>query len=93
MFKINDYYDGNVKSIAFKTPECPATIGVMAPGEYEFGTSMIEHVTVISGKMNVLLPGEPGWKEFRQNETFVVPKEKKFYLKIVVETAYFCLYR
>jgi uncharacterized protein YaiE (UPF0345 family) len=93
MFKINDYYDGNVKSIAFKTPDCPATIGVLAPGEYEFGTSMAEHITVISGKMSVLLPGEPGWKEFRPNETFIVPKEKKFYLKIAIDTAYLCLYR
>jgi purine/pyrimidine-nucleoside phosphorylase len=93
MFKINDYYDGNVKSIAFKTPDCPATIGVLAPGEYEFGTSMAEHITVISGKMSVLLPGELQWKEFKQNDTFVVPKEKKFFLKIAADTAYLCLYR
>lgn len=39
MFKINEYFDGKVKSIAFETTECPATIGVMAKGEYEFGTS------------------------------------------------------
>jgi purine/pyrimidine-nucleoside phosphorylase len=49
MFKVNEYFDGNVKSIAFSTPECPATLGVMAPGEYEFGTSTVEYVTVVSG--------------------------------------------
>jgi purine/pyrimidine-nucleoside phosphorylase len=93
MFKINDYYDGNVKSISFKTPDCPATIGVLAPGEYEFGTSMAEHITVISGKMNVLLPGELQWKEFKQHDTFIVAKEKKFFLKVAADTAYLCLYR
>jgi uncharacterized protein YaiE (UPF0345 family) len=35
MFKVNEYFDGTVKSIAFGTAEGPATIGVMAPGEYE----------------------------------------------------------
>lgn len=45
MFKTNDYFDGKVKSIAFETAEGPATIGVMAAGEYEFGTSTIEYMT------------------------------------------------
>jgi purine/pyrimidine-nucleoside phosphorylase len=82
-----------VKSIAFMTPDCPATIGVLAPGEYEFGTSMAEHITVVSGKMNVLLPGETAWKEFRQNDSYIVPKDKKFLLKISSDTAYVCLYK
>ena len=42
MFKVNEYFDGTVKSIAFGTAEGPATIGVMAPGEYEFGP--LKHV-------------------------------------------------
>ena len=28
MFKVNEYFDGTVKSIAFGTAEGPATIGV-----------------------------------------------------------------
>lgn len=39
MFKVNEYFDGTVKSIAFDMTAGPATIGVMAAGEYEFGTS------------------------------------------------------
>jgi uncharacterized protein YaiE (UPF0345 family) len=42
MFKVNDYFDGKVKSLAFESEEGPATIGVMAAGEYEFGTSTKE---------------------------------------------------
>ena len=45
MFKVNEYFDGTVKSIAFGTPEGPATIGVMAPGEYEFGTASVKSCT------------------------------------------------
>ena len=60
MLKVNDYFDGNVKSISLETAEGPATVGVMAPGEYEFGTSSFEIMKVISGKLTVLLPGSSG---------------------------------
>ena len=32
MFKVNEYFDGKVKSLAFKSMEGQATVGVMAPG-------------------------------------------------------------
>ncbi len=32
MFKINQYFDGKVASIAFQTATLPATVGVMAVG-------------------------------------------------------------
>ncbi len=57
MFDVNEYFDGNVKSIAFKTETLPATVGVMAPGEYEFGTSQKETMTVVSGALTIKLPG------------------------------------
>lgn len=64
MFKVNEYFDGNVKSIAFENQGGPATIGVMAPGKYEFNTSTVEHMTVTSGMLTVLQPGESEWKDF-----------------------------
>lgn len=51
MFKVNEYFDGTVKSIAFDMVEGPATVGVMAPGEYEFGTSQLEVMHVIAGSL------------------------------------------
>ena len=92
MFKTNEYFDGKVKSIAFSTPDGAATLGVMAPGEYEFGTSTVEHMTVISGTMVVQLPGEQEWKEYKPFSMFVVPKDKKFRLRIASDAAYLCLY-
>ncbi|MFZ4413955.1 MAG: pyrimidine/purine nucleoside phosphorylase [Bacteroidales bacterium] len=93
MFKTNEYFDGKVKSIAYETIEGPATIGVMAAGEYEFGTSSVEHMTVTSGKMIIQLSGETEWKEYKEFETFIVPKDSKFKLKIAEDTTYRCLYR
>jgi len=93
MFKTNEYFNGNVKSIAFDTIEGPATLGVMAPGEYEFGTSTVEYMTVVSGMMAVQLPGETEWKEYNPFDTFVVEKDRKFRLRIAADAAYLCLYR
>ena len=93
MFKTNEYFDGKVKSIAFTTHEGPATIGVMAAGEYEFGTSTVEYMSVVSGIMTVKLPGEADWKTFNPFDTFVVPKDSKFQLRISADAAYLCLYR
>jgi uncharacterized protein YaiE (UPF0345 family) len=93
MFKTNEYFDGKVKSIAFHTGEFPATLGVMAPGEYEFGTSTVEYMTVVSGKMTVLLPGETEWQDFKPHDEFVVPKDSKFKLRIDNDSAYLCIYK
>lgn len=93
MFKTNEYFDGKVKSIAFSTPEGPATIGVMAPGDYEFGTSTVEYMTVVSGEMDILLPGTDQWQTYKPFDTFIVPKDTRFKLKITADAAYRCLYR
>ena len=93
MFKTNEYFDGKVKSIAFTTSECPATVGVMAPGDYEFGTSNVEYMTVVSGALTVKLPGASEWKTYVAGDTFIVDKDAKFQLKVETETAYLCLYK
>ena len=93
MFKVNEYFDGTVKSIAFGTAEGPATIGVMAPGEYEFGTAQREIMHVVSGALTVKLPGSDNWQEFTAGSQFNVPADSKFQLKVAVATAYLCEYR
>lgn len=93
MFKTNEYFDGKVKSIAFETKDGSATIGAMKAGEYEFGTSTIEHMTVTSGTMEVQLPGENTWKTFKPFETFIVDKDVSFKVKVEGDTSYLCLYK
>ncbi|OGS29216.1 MAG: hypothetical protein A2218_04595 [Elusimicrobia bacterium RIFOXYA2_FULL_53_38] len=92
MFKINEYFDGRVKSISFAAASCPATVGVMAPGDYEFGTGKKEIMTVVSGKLTVKLPGETVWNDFLKGSAFTVPPNSKFQLKVAEDTAYLCLY-
>ena len=93
MFKTNEYFDGKVKSIAFSTAEGPATIGVMAAGEYEFGTSTIELMTVTSGTLAVKLPGSDDWADYTAGQTFTVDANQTFQVKADSDTSYLCLYR
>ena len=93
MFKTNEYFDGKVKSIAFTASEGPATVGVMAAGEYEFGTATLEIMTVISGKLTVKLPGSEDWIDCGPNEAFTVEANQKFRLKVETDTAYLCIYK
>ena len=92
MFKTNEYFEGKVKSIAFSTDKGEATIGVMAPGEYEFGTSTREYMTVTSGKLIVKLPNENEWIEFIRNQTFIVEPNNKFLVKVESDSSYICIY-
>lgn len=93
MFKVNEYYDGKVKSLAFKNDDGDVTVGVMAPGEYEFGTSTVEYMTVVSGELIVQLPGEEEWKTYAPFETFIVEKDTSFKLIVKQDTAYKCIYK
>lgn len=93
MFKVNEYFDGKVKSIAFQGEALPATVGVMAPGDYEFGTSQFETMTVVSGALTVKLPGAADWQTFKSGETFTVDANVKFQLQVAQDTAYLCTYK
>jgi len=92
MLETNEYFDGKVKSIGFKTATLPATVGVMEIGEYEFGTSQKETMTVVSGALTVMLPNTSDWKTFNQGDNFIVEANEKFQLKVEVATAYLCTY-
>ncbi len=92
MLEVNEYFDGNVKSIAFKTETLPATVGVMAPGEYVFNTADKEEVTVISGTLAIKRPNDSEEKTFGAGESFKVAANCAFDVKVATETAYLCLY-
>ncbi len=92
MLEVNEYFDGQVKSIAFQTATLPATIGVMAIGEYEFNTAKKETITVVSGCLTVKLPGSEDWQDFAAGQSFEVAANEKFQLRVAEQTAYLCTY-
>lgn len=93
MFKVNQYFDGQVTSIAFNGDQLPATVGVMAAGDYQFSTSADEVLTILSGALQVLLPDQPDWQQYQAGSVFSVPAHSSFQLKVSRDTAYLCTYR
>lgn len=92
MLNVNEYFDGKVKSISFEPKGLPATVGVMAKGEYTFATDCREVMTVVSGELEVKLPGSETWQTFIAGQTFEVAANQSFDLQVPVDTAYLCQY-
>ena len=89
--KANIYFDGKVTSrtIIFADGS-KKTLGVMLPGEYEFSTADKEIMEILSGDLEVKLPGGHGWQTVHGGESFEVPANAKFGLKIKTITDYCC---
>jgi len=92
MLDVNEYFDGKVKSIAFQSETLPATVGVMLAGEYTFGTSQKEYMSVVSGELKVRLPGSDEFVSFKDGDSFEVEANQSFDLQVPVDTAYLCKY-
>lgn len=91
MFKVNEYFNGKVKSIAFQNEQGKATVGVIAPGEYEFGTTTPETMTVTSGAMDARLPNTD-WQTYAVGQSFEVASNSRFHVRLDAEASYFCQY-
>jgi len=91
--KANVYFDGKVTSrnVLF-ADGTRKTLGFMLPGNYEFSTGAREVMEMLNGEMEVLLPGAAQWQTFRAGETFTVPANSSFKLKLTGVVDYCCSY-
>jgi len=88
----NIYYDGKVSSRTVKFEDGTIkSLGIMLPGEYTFGTNEAEIMEILSGELDIKLPNEE-WKTLNTPETFNVPANSSFDLKIKSVTDYCCSY-
>ncbi|MDD5226849.1 MAG: pyrimidine/purine nucleoside phosphorylase [Candidatus Omnitrophica bacterium] len=91
--KANTYFDGKVTSRTVLFPDgTKKTLGVMMPGDYEFGTAEREIMEILAGKLTIQLPGSPEWQKIQAGQSFEVPAHSKFKLKIAELTDYCCSY-
>lgn len=90
--KANIYYDGKVTSriVEFEDGSIKS-LGIMLPGEYTFGTNEAEIMEILSGDLEIKLPNEE-WKTLNTPESFNVPANSSFDLKIKSVTDYCCSY-
>ena len=87
----NIYFDGKVTSrTVIFADGSKKTLGIMLPGEYEFSTGKKELMEIMSGEMEVLLPGEDAWKSITGGQSFEVSGNAKFKLRIKTLSDYCC---
>jgi uncharacterized protein YaiE (UPF0345 family) len=90
MLKHNSYFDGKVQSLGWERNNRRATVGVIVPGEYHFGTDAPERMTVVSGELHARLDGTTAWIVYPAGTAFEIPGKSGFDVKASGPTAYLC---
>jgi purine/pyrimidine-nucleoside phosphorylase len=88
MLKHNVYFEGKVQSIGFERLGRRMTAGVIAPGEYHFGTESPERMTVVSGEIEAKIGDS--WRAYPTGTTFEVPGNGGFDVRAKEAAAYLC---
>ena len=90
---VNSYFDGKVTSrtVTFADGEVKS-LGIMLPGAYKFGTEDKEIMEILSGDLIVKLPKSETWKNIKGGESFEVPANSSFEVKVAEITDYCCSY-
>lgn len=87
------YFDGQVTSRTVLFADgSKKTLGIMMPGEYEFGTNDAELMEISAGDLDVLLPEETTWKTIQTGQSFNIPANASFKVKVKELTDYCCSY-
>jgi uncharacterized protein YaiE (UPF0345 family) len=89
--KANVYFDGKVTSRTIRFADgSEKTLGFMLPGDYTFNTGAPELMEILAGELDVLLPGNDEWQSIKAGESFDVPGNSKFSLKVHSGADYCC---
>ncbi|MEH6823230.1 MAG: pyrimidine/purine nucleoside phosphorylase [Motiliproteus sp.] len=89
----NIYFEGKVTSRAILFADgSRKTLGIMMPGDYEFGTEQAELMEILAGDLEVRLPGQSEWQHIVGGQAFNVPANASFSLRVKQTTDYCCSY-
>ncbi|WP_248723343.1 pyrimidine/purine nucleoside phosphorylase [Seonamhaeicola sp. ML3] len=91
MIKVNEYFEGNVKSLGLNNSQGNFTAGVLLQGTYEFNTESKEWMTLTSGKWELELPGEEK-KSYGVWESCEIPSGITFKVYVLEDSSYLCRY-
>ncbi|MCK5872793.1 MAG: pyrimidine/purine nucleoside phosphorylase [Methylococcales bacterium] len=89
----NLYFDGKVSSRTVQFADgSEKTLGIMLAGDYTFNTAAAEIMEIMAGDLEVLLPNDENWQTITGGQSFEVPANSQFSLKIKTPTDYCCSY-
>ncbi|KAB2888460.1 MAG: pyrimidine/purine nucleoside phosphorylase [Desulfobulbaceae bacterium] len=87
----NIYFDGKVTSRTITFADgTTKTLGIMQPGEYTFSTESAELMEILSGALTVRIGSAEPWREVKAGESFEVPANSSFAVRVTALTDYCC---
>lgn len=89
--KANVYHDGKVSSRSLTTAEGKnKTLGFMLEGSYTFNTQDAEIMEILAGECRVRLADTQNWHSYNAGESFHVPANSTFDIKVSGILDYIC---
>ncbi len=89
----NVYFNGNVTSRTLTFADgTTKSLGVMMPGEYTFSTEKPELMEILAGELTYSLADNDEWLTVKSGESFNVPGNSSFDLKVISLVDYCCSY-
>lgn len=87
----NIYFGGNVVSHTVLFADgSKKTLGIMQAGEYEFSTGAAEVMEILTGELEWRMKGDAGWKKVVGGQSFDVPANSTFLMKVAIVSDYCC---
>ena len=89
----NVYFNGAVSSRTFYEADGQKkTLGLVTAGEYTFSTEFKEHMEILNGSLEVKLPGEDTYTEYKTGDVFDIPAGIQFKICTASFGDYCCTY-
>ncbi|MSN25928.1 MAG: DUF1255 family protein [Geobacter sp.] len=89
--KANIYFGGKVASHSVIFADgSKKTLGIMQAGEYEFSTAAAEVMEILSGELEWQMKGDADWKKVVGGQSFDVPANSTFLMKVATVSDYCC---
>jgi uncharacterized protein YaiE (UPF0345 family) len=91
--RANVYFDGKcVSHTVLFADGTRKTLGVILPGQLNFGTDAAELMEVQAGQCRIRLEGSSEWKTYGAGESFSVPGKSRFDIDVIETLDYVCSY-
>ena len=92
MYKIREYHGSKVMSLTHEDDKDSFSIGIISPGEFEFGAISKEVYKVTSGEIEFWEEDEHHWRLIRVGKEFSVVDHKNFKMKTDKTSSFICFY-
>lgn len=87
------YFDGKCISHSLTMPDgSKKSVGVVLPAELTFGTAAPEVMECVAGSCAYLLAGQTEWHSVGAGQSFSVPGDSKFQIRVTEAFHYICHY-